>query len=144
MKMHEVMSNNRRFLNGRVQPPIVLHSEKELFIAQNAHNLVWEKYRSEYDELEKRNDSEKNELWNALHVTAKQEIDKLIINEIDSFRKEKANNPLLELEERIEQLEEMIEEIRDLAEEANDNADEAMDKAEEALDKIEELKSDDE
>jgi hypothetical protein len=124
--MKDSWNNNRFMLNGQVKPSIVLRNDTELFIAQNAHNLIWEKYRIEYDvlvneieEIKKLEGdlSEADRKWKELNVTAKQEIDELIINEITAYRKERVGKNIFDLEERIEFIEKEINEIRGLAEE---------------------------
>ena len=141
--MREQWNNNRFTLNGRVKPPIVLRSDTEIFIAQNAHNLIWEKYRGEHDALEDEiknpegNKSETDERWNALYATAKQEIDRLIECEISAYRKERAGNNAFCAEERFEQIEKLLIEIRDLTEDAQSAAEDAQSTAEEILEKLE-------
>jgi len=130
--MNENWSNNRFMLNGRARPPIVLRSDAELLIAQNAHNLIWEKHRGAYDALAKG-----DEPWTVLCTAAQQEIDALIIAEITAYREERANRSVFDLEERIEQLEQTIDELRALAEEAQSTAEEVLDTMEDALDRIE-------
>ena len=129
--MNENWNNSRLMLNGRVKPPIVLRSDTEIFIAQNAHNLIWEKYRSEYDALHKEitegSQNWSDERWQVMHTTAKQEIDELIILEIATYRQNRMNINF-DIEERFEQIEKSIEEIRDLAEEAQSTAEEALEK----------------
>ena len=51
--MNEMTNNNRYYLNGYVKPPVVLYSDAEMLIAQNAHNLIWQKYRTEWEVVEK-------------------------------------------------------------------------------------------
>jgi len=144
--MNEAWNNNRFMVNGRVRAPITLHSDAETQVAQNAHNLVWEKHRGAYDALARERDelkksggdlSEADARWEALHAAAKQEIDALVIAESTAYRDERRNG--CALADRVEQLEQMIEEIRAMAEDAQSTAEDALDTAEEALDKIESM-----
>lgn len=115
--MQVMQNNNKLILNGYVQSPIVLHSDREIFIAQNAHNLVWQKYRNEFDSTD---DAGRK----ALTEKVKPEINELIIQEISTYRESVKNNPFTDLIERIEALEEELKEVRELAEEALDTASE--------------------
>jgi len=132
--MNDWTSNNRRFINGHVNPPIVLHSDAELHIAQNAHNLIWERNRKEYDALAIKiktlkdsgsDHSEASQQWNAMHELAEGEIKELIVAEITTYRNNRANNPMLQIEERLDKIESILDEIRDIAEEARDMAEDA-------------------
>ena len=136
--MNESWNNSRRYLNGHVKPPIVLHSDAEMFVAQNAHNLVWERNRKDYDALVREikalkdsgaDYSEASGRWDAMHASAKQEIDKLIADEIIAYRNDRASNPFLHIEERLDQIEGMVDEIRGIAEDAQSTAEEALDMA---------------
>jgi len=132
--MNEWNSNNKRYLNGYVKPQIVLHSDAEMNIAQNAHNLVWERNRREYDalasEIKTLKDSgadhgKASKQWDAMHESAEREINELIVTEIATYRNIRANNPMLHIEERLDQIVSMLDEIRDTAEEARDAAEDA-------------------
>ena len=150
--MRENWNNNRLMLNGRVEAPIVLHNDKEAFIAQNTHNFIWGKYRQEFDNIEREinNLKEKgedqtvaDERMKNLNSRVKSEIDALIIEEINKHRTWQSNScPLMErineLEEKLEKLADEIEDVRSEAEEAQSIAEEALEKAEEALEKAEE------
>ena len=154
--MRENWSNNILMLNGRVKPPIVVRSESELFVAQNCHNLVWEKYRAEYDAIEREiEELKKSEgdrapaegRMKALREKGKREIDALIVKEIAAYRSERSGNRSLELEERIEKLEKKLraleselEDVRAEAEEAKEEAEEAKEIAEEAKEEAEAAK----
>ena len=70
--MNSQTNNGMYYLNGQVKPPIVLRSESEQLIAQNAHNLVWEKYRQQWDIIAKEEKTLNDEI-NGL----KKQIDKL-------------------------------------------------------------------
>ena len=133
--MRENWNNNRQELNGRVKPTIVLHSEQERIIAQNAHNLVWEKYRQIFDEIEnklKQGETEANKCMSDLNTKAKLEIDALIEQEINAYRNRWQNDSccligrIRELEERVEKLSDDIEQAKGIAEEALGLADEAL------------------
>ena len=115
-------------LNGRVKPPIVLYNDKEILVAQNAHNLVWEKYRQEFDEIEQAKDVNR---MKDLNERAKAEIDELINREIPIYRANYSGScPLTEriseLEEKLEELTGELEDIRSIAEEAQAAAEEAL------------------
>ncbi|MCL2509338.1 MAG: DUF3375 domain-containing protein [Oscillospiraceae bacterium] len=134
--MNETWSNNRFMLNGRVKPPIVLRSDKEILIAQNAHNLIWEKYRSEYDAIHKilkalkESETDQNEIekqWHVLHVKAGREIDELIIIEISNYRKFHASHPYFDVEERMEQIEKQVEELEIEIDDVRSMAEEVLD-----------------
>jgi hypothetical protein len=167
--MQESCNNNRLVLNGRVNPPIVLHNDKELFIAQNAHNLIWGKYRREYEEFEKEmtllkgkgeDPIEARKAISDMRIRVKPEIDALIIEEIQSYRNINRNDfcPLMErireLEDKLENMRNELEDVRSIAEDAQSTAEDAQSTAEDAqstaedaLDKAEEAldtKSDDE
>ena len=110
-------------LNGYVKPPIVLYSKNEECIAQRAHNLVWEKYRVEWDACDEVEHAE-------LRIKVKPEIDALIVAEINAYRARNQNGCALQA--RVEQLEAEIEELRATIEEAQGAAEEAQSMAEEA------------
>ena len=147
--MQESWNNNIHMVNGWVKPPIVLRSETEMLIAQNAHNLVWERLRGEYDrreteikQLEKAGenaDELKNKRWEE-KVAAKNEIDVLIKAEIADYRAEKSGNPNSDIEERIAELEKKLKSLRGDIDEAKDTAEEAQEAAEEAQEAAEEAK----
>jgi len=155
-KMRENWSNGQLQLNGRVKPPIVVRSDNEMLIAQNCHNLVWEKYRAEYDAIEREiEELKKSEgdrapaegRMKALREKGKREIDALIVKEIAAYRSERSGNRSLELEERIEKLEKKLraleselEDVRAEAEEAKEEAEEAKEIAEEAKEEAEAAK----
>jgi predicted nucleic acid-binding Zn-ribbon protein len=166
--MNENWNNGKYELNGRVNPPIVLHSEKELFIAQNAHNMIWGKYRREYEESENEiktlkgrgeDPTEARKRINDIRAKAKPEIDALINEEIQAYRNRYQNDacPLAErireLEDKLEELTKELDDVRSIAEdaestaeEAESNAEDAESTAKEALEKAEEAlnkKSDD-
>ena len=136
--MQDSYFNYVYMLNGRVKPPIVLRSNSEQLIAQNAHNLVWGKYRNEYDELckEGANQIKGNERWVNMYARAQQQINELIITEINAYREARAKNPFADIEERLERLENEMNEIRSIAEEAQEMAEEAQSTAEEALESV--------
>jgi uncharacterized protein YdcH (DUF465 family) len=137
-----------RCLNGHAVPPMVCRSRTETLIAQNAHNFVWEKYRTESDaldnqiyELRRAKAAELDgevERRDALKRKVKDEIDALIIAEIEAFRQEQTGKGGSPLEERLDRLEETIEMLRSELAEIRNIADEAMDIAQEALDAADE------
>lgn len=131
--MKEQWNNNIYTLNGRVKPPIVLRSEAEEFIARNAHNLIWENHRDEYDaidreiaELKKENRDlgEANARMNALNALAKREIDALIIAEINAYRAERSGNMAANIEERLEKIEKMLKRLQSDVEDTQSIAEE--------------------
>ena len=155
--MKEWWNNNLLQLNGRVKPSIVLRSETELLIAQNAHNLIWEKYRAEYDKLDFDNAIQKlnNEIKklekadsdtadivkrrDALReqrsdfaVKPNKEIDQLIKDEIAAYRSEQIGKSGFNIEERFEALEGKLRKIKGIADDAQGIAEEALGLAEEA------------
>jgi septin family protein len=147
-KMRENWNNNKLMLNGRVSPPIVLHNDKEMFIAQNAHNFVWGKYRQEFDGIEneietckkaEKDSTEAEKRMRDLNIRAQAEIDELINKEIEAHRNKWKDSscPLAErineLEEKLEELTKKLDDVESTAEEAQSIAEEALEKAEEAL-----------
>jgi methyl-accepting chemotaxis protein len=163
--MNEMRSNNDYFLNGRVKPPIVLRSETEMLIAQNAHNLVWEKYRREWDAQErelnalKKEKEEASERYaelrrqrDALNQKAGSEINESIIFEVREHRDARSGRSVCELADIVEALIKQVKALTNAVDEAQGAADdaqsaaddaqgiaeEAMEKAEEAMEKAEE------
>ena len=93
--MYENYSNGRRMVNGHVKPPIVLRNEGELFIAQSAHNLVWDKYWDECTVLDHeieflqnhgRDSTDARIRLQQVISGVKKEIDELIVAEISEYR----------------------------------------------------------
>ena len=148
-------------VNGRVRAPIVLRSETEILIAQNAHNLIWERHWEECEQLDREIGQLKHEGGNwqaaeaklkAIFPVVQAEIDALVTAEIIAHREERAgfggfadvSERLERLERKFKALDEAVDEVRSLAEEAQETAEEAQETAEEALeaaDVAEEIKA---
>ena len=146
--MRTAQSNGRFFVNGFVVPPIVLHSENETYVAQNAHNLVWERHREEYDKIETeiktlteagKSPEEAHGRMNNLHTRAKSEIDALVVEEIAKLRSRYEGG--CHLQKRIDELEETVSEMRNELEDIRSIAAEALDNAAEARNELEDIRS---
>ena len=144
--MREGWDNNIYSLNGRVKPPIVLHNEGERLVAQGAHNLIWEKYREEWNEIAKEGADTMADDHKAMRAKAKPMIDELIIAEITAYRASKTSGgcnlhgQIEKLEREIAALRSELEEAQSLAEEAISVAEEARDMAEEVLSATEDIR----
>lgn len=153
--MNVFFKNGRRYVIEEVKPPIVLRSLAEEFIAQSAHNLLWDKNQKEYNELSPQVRKMRKEgtyegsnvrlAWLALHERVKAQQEALIIEEIGKYRKENAEafasgNAAPKLLELIEELRQecrgAIDEAQQAAEEAQSAADEARAAADEAMDAV--------
>lgn len=148
--MYEQWDHSNRIVkvNGSVRPPIVLRNEAEMFIAQNAHNLVWYNHWDECTALDKEivdlgrtgaDRSKPRGQLQAVFEVVKREIDALIEAEIALYRKEQANKrPALCIEDRIERLERKIEDLRSEIDDSAPDSDDALALATEALERAEE------
>jgi len=129
-----------RYLNGAARPSIVLYSEAEKHIAQQSHNLVWEKYRTEWDSVERSEIPDKEREFDAIRAKANPEIDQLIKNEIARYRAFLSDSGC-SLCRRIEEMEEEIAALRTAIDDAQSAADDAQAAADDAMSKVEDLKS---
>ena len=157
--MTEWTSNNRRIVNSVVKPSIVLWSDTETLIAQNAHNYIWDLHWEVcdgYDKLIARarkygeDTAELQSELNAIIAIVKVEIDIHIKEEIDIYRAKRSASPFAALEDEIEELknkliriENEVREAQDQAFDAQSRADEAYDMAEEANDGRDDCRCDD-
>ena len=133
--MQESWNNNFSTLNGHVKPPLVLHSEAEQFIAQNAHNFVWEKYRVQWNDIAKAGTDTMSDDHKAMRAEAKPIIDELVITEITAYRAANRNSGC-SLLARIEHMQSEIKALRNELDDVRNVAEEALSAAEEARDSI--------
>ena len=140
--MWSAYQNGYYVVNGHVQPPLVLHSEAELFIAQNAHNLIWEQHWNECSALDleiqqlrqrgKSPDAVEQKLQTVMALV-KTEIDDLVLAEITAYRKSRITMPTyIEICERLDTLERKLQRTHELAEKSHGFAEESRSLAEEA------------
>ncbi|MCL2488376.1 MAG: alanine-zipper protein [Oscillospiraceae bacterium] len=144
-------NNHMYLINGRVKSPIVLRSETELFIAQNAHNLIWERHWDECEALDHEiarlkkageDSGAVNEKLQAIFPVVKAEIDALILAEITAYRETKAGFvSVADICERLDSLERKVKDVREIAEEAQGTAEEAQSTAEDAQSAAEDAQS---
>jgi chromosome segregation ATPase len=146
--MYENWSNGQRKVNGEVRPPIVLRSETELFIAQNAHNLIWDHHWDECTALDNEiisleragaDPSGAKARLQAVFTVVKCEIDVLIKDEIAAYREERKSKHSLDMEDRIARVEKKLKDLRNEIDDMElEGVEEALEKAEEAFGKAEE------
>lgn len=136
--------NGKQYLNSYATPALVVHTDTEMQIAQNAHNLVWAKYHQEHDILEQKmrelrdagqESSEEfkttENRWHEMHIETRQQIDELTIKEVTAYRNSQAfANPFKMMEEHINKLKEALDDMLFTAEEITAAIEEARDMTE--------------